>query len=782
MKNKSHACFSAVALKKIDTIANLCLVMAIVQLIGFILLVPMPTKAADPPATVRLDRVRFCTGNGFCFSELTRPQYSFWDDANVSKDKQKETYLSIVSEPPKSDVHNLVFLTAGLQTDDGKICNVTGQPDNYKAGWDDHTSHINIALTPRYILEDVYRNNLFEPDDTFIALAFDANYNFEYSETNRAQTRNAFYEWLKSKFNPNNIQNIYLAGHSRGGCLVMMLAARFNRDFPNANIIVQGFDPVCRSDEFGMYDERIYNPYFTPSGSILTDRFAYKTDVATQFTNNKVAGLLHAYVLVGGAPISTLAIGVRAFTDKDATTEHYTEGNWYEQDWTELNHQDIRKDKSTVDKAIVHLETSIIYPPGTPSLDLDWIDQGANSGDTQEISLNVNKASPDDEVKIQCQGIGCSEFDWTMGTTSCGSCHSPPPPLIDTEIADNQVVKYRIKARNAVAESEWSDWFSVTIGDRTPPSPFPLTIKLIYQGPNSGDTQIVEIETDEAISGSELVEYETYIGLPIHHREKSKFEIYRTPADVHDNQTYGIQGRIWDLNGNYSSWVKVSLRISDYTSPNVTNVTGDFATCGDGLQTIIATLDDNVGVVNASLYYTPIGGNETSLDFTTGSADIPIAANPFGDIPYYITVRDGWGNYAHSPQSGNYTITVMDPSLDSDGDTIGDCDDGCPFDSKRVSPEFGGCGSVCLQFIRNESTQEVFNSIQAAINDPYAIDYDNIQITTAVLNEYVVYDRDIILTLSGGYFCNFSDNTAMSSINSLIIRNGTVITDKLIIW
>jgi len=768
MKNKTHAGFSLAILKKIGRIVHLCLVMAVIQLIGVTLLVPTPTEAADPPTTVRVDRVRHCTQVFGCDSTLTRSQYSYWDAAGVSDAKQRDTYLAIVSEPPKGDVHNLVFLTSGRQTDDGQRCNVTGQPDNFRANWDDTVAYKNISFAAPFVLSDVYKQDLFNPADTFIGLAFDANYRYGWTKDNLIEIQNAFYNWLKSKFDANNIQNIYLLGHSRGGCLVMQLSARFNKDFPNANIIVQAFDPVCNrgniDGEFGVTNDRIYNPYYGSS----TDRYCYKTDVAAQYTNNKTTGLLHNYILAAGAEIFGLDLWVRGFSDKDAYALHNTKGNWFVQDWTPYDHQEVRLKPEPVQQAINHLKASIIYPPPIPALGVAWLDQGANTGDNQKISLHIYKASPDDEAFIQCQGSGCGPFGWTLLTD-----------LVDTQIPDDQLVQYRVKARNTLAESEWSRWFNVSVGDRTPPSPFPLMIKLISNGLNSGDTQSVEVETDEATSPWEFVEYETYTGEPYHHRDPSNIDFYRTPADVHDNQTYGIRGRMWDVSGNYSSWVKVSVNISDYTSPTVTDVTGDIAICDD--PTISATLADNVSVFNASLYYTPIGGTETLLDFSTGSAAVPIDAISIGDIPYYITARDIRGNSVRSPQSGNYTITVLDPNLDSDGDTIGDCDDGCPFDSNRVSPDFGGCGLPCSDLMRNESTMKVFAFLQAAINDPDAVNYDNIQITTADLNEDVVYDRDIILTLSGGYYCNFSDNAAMSSITSLVIKNGTVITDKLII-
>ena len=78
-------------------------------------------------------------------------------------------------------------------------------------------------------------------------------------------------------------------------------------------------------------------------------------------------------------------------------------------------------------------------------------------------------------------------------------------------------------------------------------------------------------------------------------------------------------------------------------------------------------------------------------------------------------------------------------------------------------------------------TLESFTIFQAAIDDPNADDNDTIQITSANFEEDVLYDRNIILTLSGGYYCNFSDNLWASSINSLIIRAGTIKLKNLIL-
>ena len=83
--------------------------------------------------------------------------------------------------------------------------------------------------------------------------------------------------------------------------------------------------------------------------------------------------------------------------------------------------------------------------------------------------------------------------------------------------------------------------------------------------------------------------------------------------------------------------------------------------------------------------------------------------------------------------------------------------------------------------IQNYLSLEYFTTVQAAIDDPNAIDDDILQLTIADFDEDILYDRNTILTLSGGYFCNFSSNPSTSSINSLKIRAGTIILEYLIL-
>ena len=98
--------------------------------------------------------------------------------------------------------------------------------------------------------------------------------------------------------------------------------------------------------------------------------------------------------------------------------------------------------------------------------------------------------------------------------------------------------------------------------------------------------------------------------------------------------------------------------------------------------------------------------------------------------------------------------------------------DGYPLDDQQSS---------CPDPVKNDFTLESFTTVQAAIDDPNAVDFDTIQITAADFEDDVLFDRNTILTLSGGYYCNFSGNPSTSSIKSLTIRNGTITVDNIVI-
>jgi|GEM_PF-494124 len=113
------------------------------------------------------------------------------------------------------------------------------------------------------------------------------------------------------------------------------------------------------------------------------------------------------------------------------------------------------------------------------------------------------------------------------------------------------------------------------------------------------------------------------------------------------------------------SWSFTTATAPDTTPPTISGAPGNTSGTTGEPVTISATITDDVGVVSATVHYTPIGGAETTVAMTKGatnvwSAEVPVASNKVGTITYYITAQDAAGNPARDPTAGSYSITVTD--------------------------------------------------------------------------------------------------------------------------
>lgn len=181
------------------------------------------------------------------------------------------------------------------------------------------------------------------------------------------------------------------------------------------------------------------------------------------------------------------------------------------------------------------------------------------------------------------------------------------------------------------------------------------------------------------------------------------------------------------------------------------------ATSGYGLLQAYDALASNPGV----------GENDADGDGMDNDWEVSNGLDP--DDPYdayYDFDGDGLLNLDEYHLGSD----PQDPDTDNDG--VWDSFDGYPLDDQL---------NVCVDQIVNNSSSAVFSSVQAALDDPNAANSDIIQVSGADFGEDILYDRNIILNLSGGYYCNYSDNPSASSVNSLVIKNGTIVVEKIII-
>lgn len=272
--------------------------------------------------------------NFLCFStRLTKADFGFWSGAGVSKGNQKDTYIGTLREPPVAKVRRLVLTLNGQNgffniVGNGSGSWVAGCPFGWHKGWKRNRASEDHQIPHGSFPHDFYER--FNTGDTFIATAFATAFAFESSIRTKNGIEIAFYNWLRSKVSAGNLEEVVLAGFSRGGCLALRLAARFNRDFPNIDVAVMSADPVCRVSqrEFGATSSAVQNPFVSSWKGPSTDmRVQFQNEGRNLFVQNFVSG--HRNFVLDN---------IRGLSDKRATVSPFVMGGWYHQDWITARH------------------------------------------------------------------------------------------------------------------------------------------------------------------------------------------------------------------------------------------------------------------------------------------------------------------------------------------------------------------------------------------------------------------------------------------------------------
>lgn len=255
-----------------------------------------------------------------------------------------------------------MFIATGQQgggDDDDVASMMTGQSETWKELFQrsemDEVISLRDGALARRLVEHLVRSS----SNTFMGLAFDARFNYDFSSSNKQEIENAYYEWLKEKFYASNLRSIYLAGHSRGGCLAFRLARRFKQDFPSAPLIVHGFDAVCNhgDGELGTWDGRVDNPRVED-----WEFFTRPTEIPALFSNRSRLAVLN---MVSGGPVLIGAIDWtvrprgfgfnRSFSSTETT---FIFEDWYEQRWYTAGHHSMGDSSAPIWEAIWHLQSS----------------------------------------------------------------------------------------------------------------------------------------------------------------------------------------------------------------------------------------------------------------------------------------------------------------------------------------------------------------------------------------------------------------------------------------
>ncbi|MCR9143800.1 MAG: hypothetical protein NXI24_16255 [bacterium] len=312
-----------------------------------------------PGYWVKAERVRYCK-NTFCTRATTPSRFQEWEQENVDRGKQRETYIAVVSEPPRGSVENVVFLSAGQQTTlDGNGYNnvVTGQPEKYKKNCKGKTASCWRQIDGRSLARHIINSGKFPLSKTLFVLVFDARFNYEISKNEKNKIENAYYRWLTNRVYSHKLKRFYLAGQSRGGCLAFRLGKRLraHSSYRNVPMILQGYDAVCDKGEgeLGTTKTKYGNPY-------NSNHHGFYTNLSGQFPHKTNLGI--RMVVGGGAVVPVL--GVHAFVYTRGNTG---QGGWHEQTWVNLDHSEMGREYSkspyTIDPGLNHMHRSLARFP-----------------------------------------------------------------------------------------------------------------------------------------------------------------------------------------------------------------------------------------------------------------------------------------------------------------------------------------------------------------------------------------------------------------------------------
>ncbi len=141
-------------------------------------------------------------------------------------------------------------------------------------------------------------------------------------------------------------------------------------------------------------------------------------------------------------------------------------------------------------------------------------------------------------------------------------------------------------------------------------------------------------------------------------------------------------------------------------------------------------------------------------------------------------------------RSGEVSFSPISES-DADGDNIPDHTDNCPKipNQDQTDSDSDGIGDVCDNCpldppVMVENTQlSFFETIQAVYEDPAkVISGDTILLQEQVYEEDFALNRDIEITLKGGYGCEFNDPpVSFSTVRSMTVSNGNVIVENIVL-
>ena len=313
-----------------------------------------------------VDSVRYCrSGVPVICNAKTQSEYSAWETHGVPHRHQKRTFIARYSTPPRSSTRHLVFMADGQSNGndwdfqfDGSAdrSSVSGRVEDFRDHFSRYDRSRNIQELsynlPGFLLNG--QLNGFNSANTFIAASWDARFHYASSSDTLNRVANAHYDWLRGKFNANTLDVIILAGHSRGGAMVTVLAKKFRQAYPDIPVLVYTLEgvPSRKRSVPPLSSTEVSNPIRVPvplnPNILVRAGYGYHFDFASFYGNTNQLRAVNVLTGRSFLPLDVNRVRPMAHSNPvNGVESQFFDWGWLQQEWFNRGHNSFNNEWAT---------------------------------------------------------------------------------------------------------------------------------------------------------------------------------------------------------------------------------------------------------------------------------------------------------------------------------------------------------------------------------------------------------------------------------------------------
>ena len=321
----------------------------------FFLLLFLAIIASNTAIAVEVDSVRYCrNASPWPCNAKTQSEYNAWSQRDVPKRHQKRTYIARYSTPSPAATKHLIFFADGQANapdwdlnGDSDTSVVTGRVNDFRDHFSRDDRSRNITEVQGNLPQRILNGELsgFSANNTFIATSWDARFHYASSSSTLSRVANAHFDWLEGKFVRNNLDVIILAGHSRGGALVTVLAKKFRDAYPEIPVMVYTLEGVANPSRSvpSISSTKIDNPIEVnvPILGLVPAGEAYSFDFEDHYGQTDLLRAVNVLTGRSFLPFDVNSVRPMAQTNPiNGTQRQFFDWGWFQQEWVRRGHNE----------------------------------------------------------------------------------------------------------------------------------------------------------------------------------------------------------------------------------------------------------------------------------------------------------------------------------------------------------------------------------------------------------------------------------------------------------